>query len=328
MSVAVPGVKKTWANPINVVTLGATRDEGGTRTTKVTVGGAASLSFHHFEGAMPHPPVIAMEVWDVAPQDWPDILKEPCTDVLNDPGLWAKKCVEQYGADLICLRLAGCDPVGQNRGSQEAAQAVKRVLSSVGVPLIIWGTGNADKDNEIFPAVAETASGENCLLGTITEDNYKTLVALCTAYKHKLIAESPCDVNIAKQVNILATDMGFKPEDIVIYPTSAALGYGLEYVYSVMERARLAALRGDKMLSQPMICDIGIEVWSVKEAKATEQELPEWGDQKERAPLWEATTAYVYLLTGADILVLRHPRAVASVQKAIKQLMGDGGGLK
>lgn len=323
MPVTIPDAKKTWMNAINIVTLGATRDEGGSRTKKVTVGGATSLPFHHFEGAMPHPPAIAMEVWDIAPQDWPEVLTEPFSDVLHDPGLWARKCVEQYGADLICLRLRGCDPVGQNRGPQEAAQAVRRVLESVGVPLIIWGTGNDDKDNEIFPTVAEAAAGENCLLGTITEDNYKTLVALCTAYKHKLIAESPCDVNIAKQVNILATDMGFKPEDIVIYPMSAALGYGLEYVYSIMERARLAALRGDKMLSQPMICDVGIEVWGVKEAKASEQELPEWGDQKERAPLWEATTAYVYLLTGADILVLRHPRAVSSVREAIKQLMGD-----
>jgi acetyl-CoA decarbonylase/synthase complex subunit delta len=323
MPVTIPDVKKTWTNAINTVTLGATKEEGGTRTKKVTVGGAASLPFHRFEGAMPYVPLIAMEVWDSAPQGWPSVLTEPFADVLSDPGAWAKKCVEEYSADLICLRLASCDPVGQNHGPQEAAQAVKRVLESVGVPLVIWGTGNDDKDNEIFPAVAEAASGENCLLGTITEDNYKTLVALCTAYKHKLIAESPCDVNIAKQVNILATDMGFKPEDIVMYPTSAALGYGLEYVYSVMERARLAALRGDKMLSQPMICDIGIEVWGVKEAKASEQELPEWGSPKERGPLWEATTAYVYLLAGADILVLRHPKAVASVRQAIKQL-GDG----
>lgn len=326
MPIAIPDVKKTWTNAINVVTLGATREEGGSRTSKVTVGGATSLSFHHFEGVMPHPPAIAMEVWDIAPTDWPQILTEPFADVLNDPGLWAKKCVAQYGAELICLRLMGCDPIRGNRGPQEAVQAVKRVLASVGVPLIIWGTGNDEKDNEVFPAVAEAAVGENCLLGTITEDNYKTLVAVCTAYKHKLIAESPCDVNIAKQVNILATDMGFKPEDIVIYPTSAALGYGLEYVYSIMERARLAALRGDKMLSQPMICDIGIETWSVKEAKASEQELPEWGEQKERAPLWEATTAYIYLLTGADLLVLRHPRAVSSVRQAIQQLMGAGGG--
>lgn len=322
MPVAIPDVKKTWTNRINVVTLGATREEGGTRTTKVTVGGATSLPFHQFEGAMPHPPAIAMEICDVVPEDWPELLKVPFAEVLSDPGLWAKKCVEQYGADLICLRLVSCDPVRQNRGPQDAAQSVKRVLQSVGVPLIVWGTGNDDKDNEIFPAVAEAAANENCLLGTLTQDNYKTLVALCTAYKHKLIAESPCDVNIAKQVNILATDMGFKPEDIVVYPTSAALGYGLEYVYSIMERARLAALRGDKMLSQPMICDIGIEAWSVKETKASEQELPEWGAQRERAPLWEATTAYIYLLTGADILVLRHPRAVASVRQAIKQLMG------
>jgi acetyl-CoA decarbonylase/synthase complex subunit delta len=283
MPVTLPDVKKTWPNTINTVTLGATKDEGGTRMKKVTVGGATALPFHHFEARCP---ILRRSLWRSG-TSLPKIgrMCSRSTSAMSGAirGLWAKKCVEQYGADLICLRLAGCDPVKENRGPQEAAQAVKRVLESVGVPLIVWGTGNDDKDNEIFPAVAEAAAGENCLLGTITEDNYKTLVALCTAYKHKVIAESPCDVNIAKQVNILATDMGFKPEDIVIYPTSAALGYGLEYVYSVMERARLAALRGDKMLSQPMICDIGIEVWGVKEAKASERELPEWGEQKSAA---------------------------------------------
>lgn len=324
MTIEIPDVKKTWTNPIHAVTIGATANEGGTRTSTVTVGGETTLPFYHFEGEMPNAPVIGMEVWDIPPEDWPDLVKEPFAEVMTDPGAWAKKCVEEYGAQLICLRLAGCDPNGENRSPDEAAKVAKRVLESVGVPLIIWGCGNTDKDNEVFPAVAEAVSQENCLLGTITEDNYKTLTALGTAYNHKLIAESPVDINMAKQVNILAMDVGFPPENILIYPSTGALGYGIEYVYSIMERLRIAGLKGDKVVAMPILCDIGIEVWGVKEAKAPETEVPEWGEEKRRGPLWEAATAYVYLLAGADILIMRHPEAVRMTKETIKRLMGGG----
>ena len=316
----VPDAKKTWGGKVNSVTIGATQAVGGTRGYTVTIGGSATLPFLDFEGPCVQP-AVAMEVCDTYPQEWPDLLKGPFGDTLNDPVSWARKCLEM-GADLICLRLDGCHPEHGNRTPAEAAQTVRQVLAGVPAPLIIWGTGNADKDNEIFPAVAEAAAGENCLIGSITEDNYKTLVAVCTAYKHKVVAESPCDVNIAKQVNILAQDMGFPVENIVIYPTCAALGYGLEYIYSVMERARLAGLKGDRMLAQPMICDVGIEAWGVKEARVSEEEIPDWGPQRQRAPLWEASTALAFLLAGGDLFVLRHPEAVQALKKSIAELSG------
>jgi len=262
-----------------------------------------------------------MEIWDTFPEDWPDLLKEPFGDAMRDPVRWAQKCLD-LGADLICLRLMGCHPEHGNRPPEEAARTVRAVLQGIQVPLIILGTGSADKDNELFPAVAEAAAGENCLIGCIDQDNYKTLTAVCTAYKHKMIAESPCDVNIAKQVNILAQDMGFPVENIVINPTCAALGYGLEYIYSVMERARLASLKGDRMLAQPILCDVGVEAWGVKEARVSEGEIPEWGAQRQRAPLWEAATAVVYLIAGADLLILRHPEAVHAVRKTLAQMSG------
>lgn len=317
---AIPDTKKTWTGAIKTVTIGATDADGGTRTSAVTIGGATTLPFLSFEGEAT-PPAIALEIWDVAPDEWPDQLKAPFGDATSDPTAWAQKGLE-LGADLICLRLMGCDPEKGGKSPAEAAETVKAVLGAIGAPLIVWGTGIPDVDNEVFPVVAEAAAGENCLLGTITEDNYKTLVAACTAYGHKLIAESPCDVNIAKQVNILAGDMGFPTEDIVIFPTTGALGYGLEYIYSVMERARLAGLKGDKMLGQPMICDIGMEAWGVKEAKSPVDENPEWGDLDERAPLWEASTAIVYLQSGADLLVMRHPRAIRSIKTTIERLAG------
>lgn len=317
----IPDVKQKWPNPINKVTIGATRDEGGTRSHTITVGGATALPYLHFEGEIPHPPVIAMEVWDIPPRDWPDVLSEHFSDVWDDPGKWARKCANEFKADLICLRLQGCDPEGENKNADEAAEAVRKVLKSVDIPLIIWGCGNKEKDNEIFPACSQAAAGERCLLGSITEDNYKTLVALCQADKHKVIAESPVDINIAKQVNILATDAGLSPEDIVIYPTTGALGYGIEYVYSIMERGRIAGLGGDKMWAMPILGDIGKEVWKVKEAIVPEEQVPEWGDHRRRGPLWELSTGVVYLQAGADILIMRHPLAVKEIKKYIENLM-------
>jgi len=316
----VPETKKAWGGRTHTVTIGATQADGGTRASTVTLGGAATLPFLNFEAQCGRP-AVAMEIWDIYPQEWQGLLKEPFGDCLNDPVRWARKCLE-LGADLICLRLIGCHPEYGNRSPEEAAQTVRQVLKGIPAPLIIWGPGNAEKDNEVFPAVAEAAAGENCLIGSITEDNYKTLTAVCTAYKHKLIAESPCDVNIAKQVNILAQDMGFPLENIVIYPTSAALGYGLEYIYSVMERARLAGLKGDRMLAQPILCDVGIEAWGVKEARVSELEIPDWGPQRHRAPLWEAATAVVYLVCGGDLIILRHPEALRAVRKTMADLTG------
>ena len=324
MAIEVPDVRESFSQAIYTVTLGATPQEGGTRERTVTVGGERALPFHHFDGEIPHPPVVAMEVWDVPPEDWPEVVRAPFQDVLTDPGEWAKKCVQEYEADLICLRLVGCDPNGANRSPEEAVQAVRRVLEAVKVPLIIWGCGVPEVDNDVFPSVAEAVQGENCLLGTITEDNYKTLTALATAYGHKVIAESPVDINIAKQVNILAMDAGFPLERLVIYPSTAALGYGLEYVYTIMERTRIAGLRGDKLMAMPMLVDVGREAWGVKEARAPKEEQPEWGDERVRGPFWEAATAYAYLLAGADILIMRHPEAVRATKLAIGKLMGEG----
>jgi len=321
---AIPDAKKNWPHPINSVTIGATAADGGTRTSTLTVGGETTLPFYHFEGTMPNPPAVAMEVWDVPGDDWPETVKAPFAEVMGDPGAWAKACVDEHGAQAICLRLKGCDPNGENRSPEEAAAAAKTVAASVGVPLIVWGCGNDEKDNEVFPVVAEALAGENCLLGTITEDNYKTLTALGTAYGHKLIAESPVDINMAKQVNILALDVGYPAENLLIYPSTGALGYGIEYVYSIMERLRIAGLKGDKVVAMPMLCDIGIEVWSVKEAKAPESEVPGWGDVAVRGPMWEAATATTYLLAGADLLIMRHPEAVRLTRRTIEKLMGGG----
>ena len=312
---------ETWTGKVNEVTLGAAAAEGGTRTSTVTVGGEATLPFLHFEGAAPHRPVIAMEVLDRPPAEWPEPLTAALGSVAGDPAAWAKKAVEEFGADMICLRLVSANPDTDNTGPEEAAAAVKAVLGAVGVPLIIWGCGRAEKDNEIMPRVSEVAAGENCLLGTATQDNYKTITAACLADGHKLITEAPIDINIQKQVNILVSDMGLDLSRIVMFQATGGLGYGMEYAYSIMERTRLAALAGDRMLSMPMLAVVGSEAWKAKEAKTDESVAPEWGPIAERGPVWEAVTATSFLHGGTDILVMWHPRAVTLVRTAIDDLM-------
>lgn len=311
-------LKEKWTNKINMVKIGATKEEGGTRTSTVTVGGEGTLPFLFDEGDMPNPPVIAMEVLDTAPTDWPPALVDNFKDVINDPVRWAEKCVSKYGVKLLALKLQSTHPEWGNASPEIAAKTVKSVLSAVGVPLILLGSGDQEKDNTVLAKCSEAAKGERCLIGNAIEKNYKTLTVSCLADGHNIIAESPIDINIAKQVNILIHDMGLPLDRIVIYPTTGSLGYGMEYAYSIMERARLAALAGDKMLSMPVIAFIGQEVWRVKESKSHD---PAWGDESERGPLWEATTAVSMLHAGADILIMRHPKAVKSVQNTIDELM-------
>lgn len=313
--------KEKWSGTINEVTLGATKQDGGTRTSTLTVGGAAALPFMHFEGPTPRTPVVAMEVWDCMPDDWASPLTSALGSVLNSPADWAKKCVEEFGADLICLRLMGTHPDFGDASPEKAASVVKAILKATGVPLIIWGSDHDEKDNAVLPLCSQAAAGERCLMGTVKEDNYKTLVASCLADGHNLIGLSPIDINIAKQVNILVSEMGFPMNRIVMYQTTGALGYGIEYAHSIQERGRLAALSGDKMMSLPVICMVGSEAWRTKEAKASTQENPDWGNEATRGILWEVATASTLLQAGSDIIVMRHPAAVKTVKKTISDLM-------
>lgn len=302
------------------VTLGATGDQGGTRTHTVKIGGSSSLPFHFFEGRHPHPPRIAMEVFDKKPEKYPEILSEFFGDSIHRPGDMARKCVEEYGAELISIRLEGTHPEKGDKSAEEAAETVRQVLDSVGVPVIVTGHGHYEKINAVMKKVCEVTSGENCLINYVEKDNYKTIAAACLAYGHTLVAQSPIDVNLAKQLNILLTEMHFPKEKIVIDPLTGALGYGLEYTYSIMERIRIDALTGDDMVAFPMLVNPGYESFRVKEARAAEEDYPDWGDLSVRGAYWETATAMSLLVAGADILLLYHPRTVRTVKNLIAEM--------
>ncbi len=319
MPVEIP--KENWTSQVLEVTLGATPEQGGTRGRTVTVGGESTLPFLHYEGEMPHRPVVAVEVLDRYPDDWSPLLLEAWGEAAHDPVAWAAQGVAN-GADLVCLRLEGAHPDRDGRSPAEAAQTVKSVLKGVEVPLIVLGPGQPEADNEVLVAVAEATSGERLALGLCEDKNYRTIVAAALAHQHLVIASSPIDVNLAKQLNILISDMGLPLERILIDPTTGALGYGLEYTYSVMERLRIAALSGDRLTQLPFFCTAGLESWRQKESKVGEGVPASWGDFRERAIAWEVMTATALLMAGADILVLRHPESIRRVVRIIDRLMG------
>lgn len=307
--------KINYAGKIREITLGA-----GPKA--VTVGGATSYPFHLFEGAMPHPPRIAMEVPDYKPEDWAEAATAPFADVLDDPAAWAKKNVTEYGADMIALQMASIDPNGINRPAREAADIAKKVIAAVDVPVILWGVGNHEKDTEVLRILAEECEGKNLAMGPVEEGDYKQIGAGALAYKHVAIASSPIDVNLAKQLNILLGNLGVPADKLLVDPTTGPLGYGLEYTYSVMERDRMAALtQEDEKLQYPLICNVGSEVWKTKEAKMSASDDPKLGDAKERGILLECITAMSLLIAGADVLILRHPESVKLIRKMIKNLM-------
>lgn len=306
--------KTAYNGKIKEITLGA-----GEKA--VTIGGANSYPFYLFEGEMVNKPRIAMEIYDSPPEDWAEAALEPFADVVNDPVAWANKCINEYGAEAICLQMVSTDPNGQDKPAAEAAEVAKKVADAISVPLIVWGTANHDKDTELLRHVSELCQGKSLILGPLEEGDYKKIGASAIGYGHTVIASSPIDINLAKQLNILMGNLGVPDDKIVIDPTVSSIGYGIEYAYSVIERIRMAALaQQDERLQFPIICNIAKETWKAKEAKLTTEEAPTLGDAKKRGILLEAMSALVLLMAGGDMAIMRHPEAVKLVKDMIAEL--------
>ncbi|MCX5845268.1 MAG: acetyl-CoA decarbonylase/synthase complex subunit delta [Deltaproteobacteria bacterium] len=313
--------RETCEFPIWQVTLGTTKKTGGTRGHTLTIGGADCMPFHLWEGRMPNRPLVAMEVFDVISEKYPAVLRNIYGELLYRPAEMARLCVEKYGADLISVRLDGTHPEKGNRTPDEAVNLIKAVLDAVEVPLIITGHSHYEKNNEVLKSLAQACAGENLLLNWVEQGNYRTIAGAAIAYGHSVVAQSPIDVNIGKQMNILLTNMDVKPERIVMDPMTGATGYGIEYTCSVMERIRLTGLGGDMMLAAPMIVSPGQECARIKEYRATETDFPAWGNLENRTALWELSTAVSLLYAGADLLIMYHPEAAMSLKKTILRLM-------
>jgi len=318
-------LKENWTGVVREVQLGATADEGGTRTSVVKVGGQTAMPFLDFEGTTPNKPVIAIEIKDRRPDDWSELLLKEWLkewgDALNDPGTWAK-AAEEAGADLLQMTLSLTDADGNPTTPDATVAAVRKVLEATGLPLMVFGPGQVDIDNELMVPIADAFKGERLLLGLCEDKNYRTIVASAMANGHLVNARTAMDVNLAKQLNILINDMGLPLERIIMDPTTGALGYGFEYGYSVMERLRMAALQGDSMTQMPMLVTPGEECWKTKEAKVGVDVPKTWGDWLERSITWETLTSVMLIEAGADIVTLRHPESLRRTRDAIEDLAG------
>jgi len=304
--------KTSYTGKIKEITLGK-----GDKA--VTVGGETAYPFYLFEGEMPRQPRIAMEVFDCPPDEWPEAALEPFAGVTDDPVAWARKCVDDYGAEMITLQLVSTDPNGLDRSADEAAEVVKKVADAIDVPLIVWGTANNEKDTEVLRKVCEVCQDKNLIVGPVQEGDHKRIGAAAIGYKHTVVASTPIDINLAKQLNILLGNLGIPDEQLAIDPTVSGIGYGIEYCYSVMERMRMAGLtQQDEKLQFPIICNMAKEVWKSKEVHLPDNEL-NMGDAKKRGILMEAISAMVLLLAGGDVIIMRHPEAI----KLVKEMMAD-----
>ncbi|MFO7929642.1 MAG: acetyl-CoA decarbonylase/synthase complex subunit delta [Candidatus Humimicrobiaceae bacterium] len=286
------------------------------------VGGDEALPFYSFEGNIPNKPIIAMEVYDSKPEGWPESVDKYFNDVYDDPVKWAKKCIDEYGAESICLQLKSVNPDSGDMKPQEAAEIVKKVSDAIEKPLIVYGDGPMEKIEDVMKKVSEVNQDSDILIGWVEEDYYKTVAAACMGYNNNVISVNSMDVNIAKQLNILLTQLGLPAERIVMDPSTASIGYGIEYCYSSMERLKIAALlQDDKMTQMPLIVNLAPQVWKVKEVKESEEDYPEWGDLEQRGINWESISAIATLVSGANIVVMRHPKAVSMVKEVINNLI-------
>jgi len=270
------------------------------------IGGESVLPFHFFEGEIENRPRLALEVFDTAPTNWTEWECRAYGDVLSDPVAWAKKCLD-IGADLVCLRLASTDPAGANAPADKAAELAKQVASAINAPLIVCGSGDETKDIEVLTKVAEVCAGENLLLGPVVKENYEPISKAALDHGHCIIAQTPLDINLEKELNVKLLKT-FPRERIVIDPLSSALGYGMEYSFTIMERTKhIGVIFGDNTMQMPIIADLGSECTKTKQAKESEKQ----------GLLWESITAISLLLAGANILVLRQPETCKLMREVI-----------
>ncbi|MGD0494494.1 MAG: CO dehydrogenase/acetyl-CoA synthase subunit delta [Candidatus Bathyarchaeia archaeon] len=312
----VPPVE-TYPGKIVEVKLGGTKGEGGTRGKSLTIGGETAPAFYTFERSMPHPPVVAVDIFDIK-VPLAKAVKMHVKDVLEDPAAWAKLAVEKFGADMLTLHLISIDPLIKDASPKEAVKTVENVVQAVDVPLMIGGCGDPVKDADVFAAVAETFAGERFLINSITRDmDVERCAKFVKKNGHVALSFTPMDMNMARELNRRLYD--FLPrEDIVMDLTTAALGYGLDYAFTNMERARLSGLMGDSELAHPMSSGT-TNAWAAREAWM--QMAPEWEPRELRGPLWELTTALTLLLAGVDLFMMMHPAAMKTVKDVTRQLL-------
>ena len=295
----------------------------GTGEKAVKLGGVNVLPFYSFDAPIENAPKIGVEITDAGLAAYPQKGLQEFYAGCTTPAEMAKRAESMPGVSFICLHLEGADPNGENKSTEECVAIAKSVADATDLPLVIMGCKNIEKDSELFTKISEALQGKNILVLSAREEDYKTVGASAAlAYGQKVGAESAVDINLAKQLNVLMTQLGVAPSSIVMNAGSAAAGYGYEYVASTLDRIRAAALaQSDDQLQMPIMTPVSTEAWGVKEAIMAEADMPEWGDAEERGIEMEITTAAACLTGGSDAVIMRHPAAIKAIADMIAALV-------
>lgn len=293
----------------------------GTGDKAIKLGGEDTFPFYSFDDKAPNTQKLGIEITDGGLDDEPECIRkyyEGCTT----PADMAKKASSFEGVDFICISLIGGDPNGKNKSVDELLDVVKSVADATDLPIVVSGCKNVEKDGDLLSKAAEVLSGRNVLILSAREETYKQIGAAAgLAYKQLVGAETADDINLAKQLNVMLTQLGVSDNTIAMQPGTAAAGYGFEYVISTLDRIKAAALsQDDKTLQMPIVTPIAEETWTVKESVATEQDMPEWGDQEERGIDMEVETAAAVLASGSDAVIMKHPESIKAIAKMVKAL--------
>jgi len=318
------GTDKTWKVPIQEITLGATKADGGSRGKALKIGGEKAMAFF-YDSPMPNKPLVTMDVFDM-PIGMAKAVKMHYEDVINSPGEWAKKAVKDFGADLVTVHLISTDPLLKNTPAKQAAKTVEEVLQAVDVPICIGGSGNPDKDPDVLTAAAEVAQGERALIASANLNmDWEKIGKACVDNGHVCLAWTQLEINSQKELNRkLMKVAGVPRESIVMDPTTAALAYGMDFAYTNMERIRLGSLKGDDELTFPMSSGT-TNAWGVRESwmvKSPNKDDSDWGDRMLRGPIWEILTGFSLAMAGVDLFMMMHPLAVAYLHEITQSLMG------
>ena len=296
--------------------------EIGTGDKAVKIGGENVFPLYSFDAAIENAPKVGIEITDFGMEHEPECIKkyyEGCATLADI----ARKAASMEGVDFLSFRMEGGDPNGENKSTEELIGELKEIADVVDLPLVVCGCKNVEKDAELFSKAAEALNGRNAVILSAKEENYKTVGAAAgLAYKQVVGAESAVDINLAKQLNVLISQLGVDSKNVVMNVGTAAVGYGFEYVISTMDRVKAAALQqGDANLQMPIITPVASEAWGVKEAMASETEAPEWGSQEERGIDMEVETAMAVIASGSNAVILKHPESIKTIAGLMKELV-------
>lgn len=277
------------------------------------------LQKNHQSLRNPNQPKVTYDVFDMKvtlPKNIKDIYKE----VLDNPPAWAQMA-EKFGADLITLHFVSTDPGIKDSSVSNATKILDEVLQSVKIPVIIGGSGNKKKDTELFEACAAMTQGEQLMLSSADKLTWDKVVPIAKKYGHNVLLWAQMDINDQTKLVEDALRIGMPRNRIVLDPTCATLGYGMEYSFSIYQRIRLAGLKGDPNLNFPMSAGT-TNAWGAREAWMKElAHMPNNGGPRElRGPIWEIITALVLSLCGMNLAMMLHPYSAATFKQIIEEL--------